>query len=118
MIDNSIYWIGERQRRALHDNTFKIDSNDKIIIKQIDENTLHIYDTGTGVLPEYQHTLFHPLISGRDKGRGMGLYIIKNFLESFDSEIILLPDLNKYGNKYIFAIHLKYEHSDEDNENE
>ena len=47
--------------------------------------------------------------SGKKNGRGMGLYIVKNLLESFDAKISLCPEKNSYGNRYIFEIKLASE---------
>lgn len=106
LFENSIYWIQERQRKARYDKSFAIDTIDNITILKKDKNVIQCYDTGFGVLEKYQYTLFHPLISGKEdgKGRGMGLYIVKKFLESFDADIELLPFLNKFNNRYIFEI--------------
>ena len=55
-----------------------------------------------------QDILFSPLQSGKPKneGRGMGLYIVKQLMNSFGGEITLLSDLNKYGNRYKFLLEL------------
>ncbi len=107
LIDNSITWIQERHRRAKYDRTFESTEDDYIIIEGKDSNTIHLYDSGTGVLDRYQHTLFNSLESGKENGRGMGLYIVKNFLKSFGADIELLDDKNKYNNRYIFEIRVK-----------
>lgn len=107
LIDNSIYWIQERQRRARYDVSFKSEDDDRIVIAGINENTIHLFDSGTGVLEKYQHTLFNSLESGKNEGRGMGLYIVRNFLRSFGGDIQLLPQKNKFGNRYIFEITIK-----------
>ena len=108
LIDNSLYWIAERKYRAKHDSQYNLEKNDYIKINYIDQTTIQIYDSGTGVIPRCENTLFYPLESGKRKGegRGMGLYIIKKLLESFDGDIVLLPDRNLYGNKFIFEITL------------
>lgn len=107
LIDNSIYWINERRKKQRYDNTFFSNTKDCITIKKIDCNMVHYYDTGTGVLDSIKDQIFHPLISGKEKeGRGMGMYIVKKLLESFDAKIELLPETNQYGNRYIFAISL------------
>lgn len=106
LLDNSIYWIQERQRRSRYDISFKSD-DDQIVIAGINDNTIHVYDTGTGVLEKHQHTLFNSLESGKNEGRGMGLYIVRNFLRSFGGDIQLLPQKNIYGNRYIFEITIK-----------
>ncbi len=114
LIDNSIYWIQERQRRANYDSTYKIEGTDQIVVKGISENIVHFYDTGTGILDPYEHTLFNSLESGKESGgRGMGLYIVRNFLRSFGGDIELLPDRNAFNHRYIFEIRVKSSLHDE-----
>lgn len=110
LIDNSIYWINQRMIRSKNDKFFMSECEDFIEIKKLNENTLIYSDTGTGIFPNMNHVLFHPLKSGKDtNGRGMGLYIVKKMLNSFGADIELLEDKNKYGHRYKFAIHLKNE---------
>lgn len=104
LIDNSLYWISERQKKSAYDETFKRIGQDYIRIEKIDELTLYYYDSGTGVNNEMQDVLFHPFQSGKKNGRGMGMYIVKKLLESFGGNITLLPEENDFGNRYIFAI--------------
>lgn len=105
LIDNSIYWIQERKRRADFDAKFKREGViDKILITKITNSIIEYRDTGTGILNQYQYTLFNPFVSGKAAGRGMGLYIIRRFLESFGASIKLKPELNDFGNQYIFEI--------------
>lgn len=104
LFDNSIYWIGVRQKRANHDKLFSLDDDDSITVRIKDKNTIQYFDSGIGVLEKYQYTLFQPMVSGKENGRGMGMYIVKKFLESFDAKIELLEELNRYGNRYIFEI--------------
>ncbi|WP_160118416.1 ATP-binding protein [Bacillus sp. V59.32b] len=106
LIDNSIYWIKERRIKQKKDISLKPSGTDFIRIKKIDDDTIYYFDSGTGIIPKMENTLFQPLESGKDRnGRGMGLYIVRQLLRSFDADIILLPDRNKYGNRYIFAIY-------------
>lgn len=104
LFDNSIYWIGVRQKRANHDKLYSRNEDDSITINIKDKNTIQYFDSGIGVLEKYQYTLFQPMVSGKENGRGMGMYIVKKFLESFDAKIELLDEPNKYGNRYIFEI--------------
>lgn len=106
LIDNSIYWIGERRNKALKEKYYDYKGSDFIKIEKKDESTIHVYDSGTGVLDKYQYTLFQPLESGKEKdGRGMGLYIVRNILRTFNANIELLEDRNQFGNRYIFSIY-------------
>lgn len=117
LIDNSLYWINERQVRAKYDKTFKQQGKDLITVEKKDENTIYYFDSGTGVLPKFEHTLFHPLVSGKDKnGRGMGMYIVRELLRSFNADIELLQERNQYGHRYIFAIYLQRERDLNDQE--
>lgn len=109
LFDNSIYWIGQRQDKARYDKFFTNESEDKITVKITDKNTIQYFDSGTGVLEKYQYDLFLPMVSGKENGRGMGMYIVRKFLESFDAKIELLNDLNRYGNRYIFEIAFNYQ---------
>ncbi len=106
LIDNSLYWIGERQKRSDYDEQYKLSQKDYIKIEQVDNDTMHYQDSGIGVTEDMQFILFHPFKSGKRDGRGMGLYIVKNLLESFNGHIELLPQTNKYGNRFIFSISL------------
>jgi len=113
LIDNSIYWIQDKQRRAGYDITYQTAQPDAIVIKGIDKDVIHFYDTGTGILDRYEHTLFNSLESGKDNGRGMGLYIVKNFLKSFGGDIELLPDRNQYNHRFIFEIRVNNNDSED-----
>ena len=109
LFDNSIYWIGQRQDKARYDKFFANEDEDKITVRIKDENTIQYFDSGTGVLEKYQYDLFLPMVSGKENGRGMGMYIVRKFLESFDAKIELLNDTNQYGNRYIFEITFNYQ---------
>ncbi len=69
-----------------------------------------VSDSGTGVIRAMEDVLFEALQSGKNysERRGMGLYIVKQLLNSFGAEIELLPDKNIYGNRYKFLITYKW----------
>ena len=64
---------------------------------------VEVTDNGPGIPPELQERIFHPLVSGRDGGSGLGLTLAQNFINqhhgmiSFESApgnttfMILLP---------------------------
>jgi len=106
LIDNSIYWIKQRQSLAKTIPTYAKDGKDEILIRTTSTNTIEFFDSGTGVIEKYQDILFNELVSGKDNGRGMGLYIVRQFLKSFGGDIRLLDSKNEYGNRYIFEISL------------
>lgn len=105
LIANAMYWIDIRKKRAQLDEAYNMHSEDKIIIEQLASDNLIISDTGTGIIKRMEYVLFEPLQSGKEsEGRGMGLYIVKKLLNSFNADIELLDRRNEYGNKYIFSI--------------
>ena len=42
---------------------------------------LHIEDNGPGVPESIRDRIFHPLVSGRDNGTGLGLTLAQTFVE-------------------------------------
>ncbi|WP_179888887.1 ATP-binding protein [Bacillus cereus] len=110
LIDNSIYWIKERRLKQKHNKIYYRENKDIIKVEKKSDDIIYYSDTGMGVIPRMENTLFQPLESGKEKnGRGMGLYIVRQLLRSFGGDIQLLPERNEYGNRYIFAIYVKLE---------
>ena len=104
LFTNSMYWIDIREKRALREKSYAVSSNE-IVIEQKTSTNIWIYDTGLGVLKKMEYILFEALQSGKENdGRGMGLYIVKKLLKSFNADITLLEDTNEWGNRYIFSI--------------
>ncbi len=105
LINNSMYWIDIRNKRAQKDEHYSFKEQDKITISQESRDSIIIEDTGTGILPHMEFVLFEPLQSGKEiGGRGMGLYIVKKLLNSFGADIELLELRNQFGNRYKFQI--------------
>jgi signal transduction histidine kinase len=106
LFSNSNYWIDIRRKRAEKDQTYILEGEDQIVIEKVADDTLLVWDTGTGVASNMQDILFEPLQSGKpfSEGRGMGLYIVKKLMNSFGGDIILLPDKNKFSNRFKFLL--------------
>lgn len=106
LINNSIYWIDVRRKRAQSDSSYAYNRTDSIVIEEYGVDGIVVYDTGTGVSKSMEDILFEPLQSGKplSEGRGMGLYIVRKLLNSFDGEIELLDERNEYGNRYKFLL--------------
>lgn len=106
LINNSLYWIDIRRKRAQSDPSYCYHDTDKIVIETCDVDAIMVYDTGTGVSQSMEDILFEPLQSGKplSEGRGMGLYIVRKLLNSFGGEIELLDERNRYGNRYKFLL--------------
>ena len=106
LINNSLYWIDVRRKRAQSDSTYIYSGTDTIVIEEYGVDGIVVYDTGTGVSKSMEDILFEPLQSGKplSEGRGMGLYIVRKLLNSFGGEIELLDERNEYGNRYKFLL--------------
>lgn len=50
---------------------------------------LKIRDYGEGIKREYKNKIFDPFFSTKEKGTGLGLYIVYNIMESNDGELII-----------------------------
>lgn len=104
LFTNSIYWIDIREKRALKEKNYYIPNNE-IVVEQKTDTNIWVYDSGLGVLKKMEYILFEALQSGKENdGRGMGLYIVKKLLKSFNADIELLEETNEWGNRYIFSI--------------
>jgi two-component sensor histidine kinase len=83
LLDNSIYWLSE-----------KGGSKDRRIIIKIDgnKNELTVGDSGVGIHEEQRDLVFMEFYSTKPKerGRGLGLYIVKEIVDRLDASIELL----------------------------
>lgn len=106
LINNSLYWIDVRRKRAQSDPYYALQKDDEITITEYGVDGIIVSDTGTGVSRNMEDILFEPLQSGKpfSEGRGMGLYIVRKLLNSFGGEIELMEDRNQYGNRYRFLL--------------
>lgn len=67
-------------------------------------------DTGPGVDPLYEDSLFEIFVTAkpeRDTGQGLGLFVVTELLRTDGCEISLLPDRNVDGRRYRFAVNLR-----------
>jgi signal transduction histidine kinase len=96
IVINSEYWIT------------KFEVVDKCIFFDLKENgTIDIWDSGRGIDKEIENRVFEPFHSLKDKGRGLGLYIVRELLNLMGAEISLLQERNIYGNRYKFSIRFR-----------
>ena len=100
MILNSDYWLREAIRIG------KVESG--IITLSIDEYIVTISDNGRGIDPIVENTLFHPFVTmkNRSQGRGLGLFVVQQLLDSEGCSIVLLPSRNLENRKFSFEINL------------
>jgi signal transduction histidine kinase len=98
LLINAEYWVGRELRGGR--------VSEGVIQAEIRAPYVRVWDNGPGVDPRYENSLFEPFVSGRagEGGRGLGLYIVNQFLTSENCAIELLPDRNANGRRYIFEI--------------
>lgn len=100
---NSAYWLrrGEMTGHV---------QRPKEITVELTGNGFIVSDTGPGVDPDYESSLFEIFITAkpeRDTGQGLGLFIVTELLRADGCEISLLPGRNADGRRYRFAVNLR-----------
>jgi len=95
---NSEYWLRESVRRQ------EI-KRPQITVKS-ECPLISLYDNGIGLEPAIESSLFQPFVTTKPKniGRGLGLFIVQELLDSSGCSISLLPDRNEFGRRFIFQI--------------
>jgi signal transduction histidine kinase len=103
LVRNSVYWL----RRG--ESVGKVVRLKKILIR-LTENGFVLSDTGPGVEPRYEDSLFDMFVTGkpsRDGGQGLGLFIIRQLLQIDGCDVTLLSERNEDGRRYKFSVDLK-----------
>lgn len=103
LVRNSAYWL----RRGEITGQLK---RKKEIIVELTANGFILSDSGLGVDPDYEASLFEIFVTAkpeRDTGQGLGLFIVTELLRADGCEISLLPDRNEDGRLHSFAINLR-----------
>ncbi|KOH44104.1 sensor histidine kinase [Sunxiuqinia dokdonensis] len=100
IILNSEYWLNDRKR-----NEPEFKPQISIVIQK---PWVDIFDNGFGVSKNVQESLFEPFVTLKPKstGRGLGLFIVQQLLDSIGCTISLAPDLNENKRRYKFTINL------------
>lgn len=95
---NSEYWLKEAIAQRSRSSG--------LIIFELDGPFLRIWDDGRGIDPSVEGALFEPFISAKAKGqgRGLGLFIVKQLLDSEACSVGTLPERNKHRRLFKFQI--------------
>lgn len=99
LILNSEYWLKDSFRTGAARGSIAI---------ELKRPYIYISDSGPGIDPTVEHSLFEPFITTKAKGlgRGLGLFIVQQLLRSDGCDIALTPDRNSQGRLYKFQIDL------------
>jgi C4-dicarboxylate-specific signal transduction histidine kinase len=97
---NAEYWLKEAQAREAN-------FEPKLTFAYASPR-LRIWDNAGGVDPAVEDALFEPFITLKlkNEGRGLGLFISTQILESMGCSISLLSKRNEHGCRYIFELDL------------
>lgn len=100
LLNNSEFWLLEKN---LNEPNFK-----PAIEIKIEKPWLYISDNGYGITPAIENQIFEPFVTTKPKGRGrgLGLFIVQQLLDSSGCTIALEPEKNELKRKYKFAINL------------
>lgn len=98
LIINSQYWLREELRAR------RIKKG--LITVEVQRPFVRLFDNGRGISTTVEHRLFNPFVTAKKagEGRGLGLFITRQLLESDGCVIRVLPERNKKGHLYIFEI--------------
>ena len=102
LVRNSIYWLNRGQFTGQSARGRQIELS-------VTDTGFIVSDTGPGVDPYYEETLFEIFVTGkpeRDDGQGLGLFIVSELLRADGCEITLLPDRNENGRRFRFLVNL------------
>ena len=98
LVLNSEYWLKEDVAQG------RITSG--AIILDVSRPFIRVFDDGIGIDPSIEHTLFEPFVSTKKQGRGLGLFIVKQLLDSEGCNISVLPERNQH--KRLFKLQIEF----------
>ncbi len=101
LVLNSEYWLKEDIAQG------RLDTG--TIVVDISRPFVRVFDDGSGIDPSVEHALFEPFVSAKAKGqgRGLGLFIVKQLLDSEGCSIGLIPKRNRRQRLFKFQIDLR-----------
>jgi signal transduction histidine kinase len=99
LVLNSEYWLKDSFRSAAARGSVTIDLKRPYIF---------VSDSGPGIDPTIENSLFEPFVTtkGKGRGRGLGLFVVQQLLRSDGCDIQLMPDRNTKNRLYKFQIDL------------
>lgn len=99
LVLNSEYWLKEDiSQGRLAAGTITL---------ELSRPFVRMFDDGSGIDPSVEHALFEPFVSAKKQGRGLGLFIVKQLLDSEGCSIGLVPERNRRKRLFKFQIDLR-----------
>ena len=101
LVLNSEYWV----RRHLRQGKIEVGK----IVLTIDSPRIMILDNGPGIPPAVQDSLFDAFVTTKpeEQGRGLGLFVVAQLLDSEDSTVRLSEHRNDDGRPDTFELDLR-----------
>ncbi len=98
LVLNSEYWLKEDLRLdRINSGIITINSRPPYV---------WVSDNGRGIDQSVEESLFEPFVSMKNEGRGLGLFIVREFLGSEGCEISILSERNKVDRLFVFELDL------------
>lgn len=100
LILNAEYWLREALRAE--------QKSAGEIMLEVKAPFVRVSDNGRGVDESVEESLFDPFVTMKrtGEGRGLGLFVCCQLLESESCELVLLPERNERGRRYAFELDL------------
>jgi signal transduction histidine kinase len=101
LVRNGVYWI--RRAEAAGEQV-----RPKILGFDLTRRGFNVWDSGPGVDPRFESSLFEIFVTGKPNqdGQGLGLFIIQQLLQNEGCDVTLLNDRNADGRLYKFSVDL------------
>lgn len=98
LVLNSEYWVSEQIRRTGTARGW--------IALRVRGTHLLVSDSGPGIDQSIEGMLFQPFVTLKPKGRGLGLFIVRQLLDSLGCSVALKADRNSHGRRFTFDLDL------------
>jgi signal transduction histidine kinase len=101
LVRNGVYWL--RRAEAAGEQ-----ARPRIIGFDLTRRGFNVWDSGPGVDPRLEKSLFEIFVTAKPNqdGQGLGLFIIQQLLQNEGCDITLLDERNADGRRYKFAVDL------------
>jgi signal transduction histidine kinase len=101
LVRNSVYWLRRGQ-------SFGIEREKKIRVA-VTKDGFTLTDSGPGIDPNYEESIFEIFVTSKpakERGQGLGLFIVTELLAADGADIYLTSERNEEGRRCKFAVNL------------